>query len=94
MQSGKTTTKELMIELRIKYLTILKSIYWNKFEKGQMNGDAVLVLLESADIELDEFESPITDWADIEKQIGDSDISWIEQKLSTLPIIGKVIKDR
>jgi hypothetical protein len=43
----------------------LKNIYWNKFEKGQMCGDAVLVLLESADIELDEIETPIQDWADI-----------------------------
>lgn len=32
-----------------------------------MSGDAVLVLLESADIELDEFDNPITDWADIER---------------------------
>lgn len=59
-----------------------------------MCGDAVLVLLESADIELDEIETPIQDWADIQRQIGDSDISWVEKKLSTLPIIGKIIKDR
>lgn len=83
-----------MVELRIKYLTILKSIYWNGFEKGQMSGDAVLVLLESADIELDEYDNPITDWADIERQIGDSDISWLEKKLEKLPIIGYYIKAR
>jgi len=33
-KTGKATMKELMHELRIKYLTILKSMYWNKFEKG------------------------------------------------------------
>ena len=92
--TGKASYRELMNELRIKYLTILKSLYWNKFEKGQMSGDSVIVLLESAEFELDEFESPIADWADIERQIGDSDFSWIEQKLSTLPIIGDQVRKR
>jgi hypothetical protein len=92
--SGKCSYDELMIELRIKYLTILKSIYWSKFEKGQMSGDAVIVLLESADIELDEFDNEITDWADVERIVGDSDINWVEQKLSKLPIIGEYIRKR
>lgn len=83
-----------MIELRIKYLTILKEIYWGKFEKGQMSGNAVIVLMESADIELDEYDTPIQDWADIERIVGDSDISWIEQKLSTIPCLGNIIKNR
>ena len=68
----------MIIELRIKYLNILKSVYWNKFEKGAMSGDAVIVLQESADTELDQFDTPIQDWDDIEKIIGDSDINWLE----------------
>lgn len=43
-KTGKTTYKELIIEIRTKYLNILKSVYWNKFEKGMMSGDAVIVL--------------------------------------------------
>jgi hypothetical protein len=59
-----------------------------------MSGDAVIVLLESADIELDEFDNEITDWADVERIVGDSDINWVEQKLSKLPIIGEYIRKR
>ena len=34
---GRTSIAELTIELRHKYLTILKSIYWEFFEEGQMD---------------------------------------------------------
>jgi len=33
-RSGKTNTEELITELRHKYLTILKSIYWEFYEEG------------------------------------------------------------
>lgn len=42
-----------------------------------MHSDAVIVLLESADVELDRFDTPITDWDDIEELIGDADPSWL-----------------
>lgn len=31
-QVGKTTFEEIMVEIRLKYLLILKSIYWNHFD--------------------------------------------------------------
>ena len=75
--NGEVKHQELIEELRIRYLTILKSIYWSKFEKGMMNSDAVIVLLESADTELDQYKTPISDWEDIEELIGDSKVSWL-----------------
>lgn len=34
IQYGRTSVEELEIELRQKYLTILKSIYWEFYEEG------------------------------------------------------------
>jgi hypothetical protein len=81
-----------MVELRLKYLAILKSIYWSKFEKGEMNSEAIIVLLESADKEIDNKDTPISDWEDIEQLIGDSRISWFQLSLSELPLIGNYMK--
>jgi hypothetical protein len=33
-QVGKTTFEEIMVEIRLKYLLILKSIYWNHFDSA------------------------------------------------------------
>lgn len=84
----------MIVELRVKYLTILKSIYWSKFEKGMMNSDSVIVLMESADTELDEDQTPISDWEDIETLIGDSNVSWLEMKMINLPLIGTWVKNK
>lgn len=50
------------------------------------------MLLESADTELDRFDTPITDWDDIEELIGDTELSWFLMKLATIPFIGSYIK--
>ena len=45
--------EELFTELRHKYITILKSQYWEYFEEGQCQAESVRVLIESADRALD-----------------------------------------
>lgn len=45
--------EELFTELRHKYITILKSLYWEYFEEGQCQAESVRVLIESADRALD-----------------------------------------
>lgn len=35
--TGKTTYEGLMKELRHRYITILKSVYWNSFTNGSMH---------------------------------------------------------
>lgn len=59
---GRVTKVELVTELRHKYLTILKSIYWEFHEEGQCGADAVEVLMESADRCLDHEHSEMEDW--------------------------------
>lgn len=52
-QGGNVEIEELIIELRHKYITILKSLYWEHFEEGQCQAGSVTVLIESADRALD-----------------------------------------
>ena len=61
-QQGRTNVQELMSELRHKYLTILKSIYWEFFEEGQCGPDSVIILIESADRCMDDESQPFEDW--------------------------------
>lgn len=61
-QQGRTNVHELMSELRHKYLTILKSIYWEFFEEGQCSPDSVILLIESADRCMDDESKPFSDW--------------------------------
>lgn len=44
------------MELRHKFLTILKSAYWEFFEEGQMMSESVILLIESVDRSMDHEE--------------------------------------
>ena len=44
---------DLITDLRVKYIEILKSQYMHAFEAGQMDPDTVATLIESADVALD-----------------------------------------
>lgn len=48
-QVGKTTFDDIITELRLKYLQILKSIYWNAFESEVMTPETWVILNESVD---------------------------------------------
>ena len=41
------------MELRHKYLTILKSLYYEFYEKGQCGPETLVVLMEAADRAID-----------------------------------------
>jgi hypothetical protein len=62
IKSARKQVDELTTELRHKYLTILKSCYWEFFEEGQCMADSVIVLMESADRAMDHEEEPMQDW--------------------------------
>lgn len=75
---GRTSIEELTVELRHKYLTILKSIYWEFFEEGQMDPQTVIILIESADRALDHEDKPMKDYEFIQSYIiSDSWISFL-----------------
>ena len=87
---GRTSIEELTVELRHKYLTILKSIYWEFFEEGQMDPQTVIVLIESADRALDHEELPMKDWEYINSYIVSD--SWIAtlNDLTHIPLLGRL----
>jgi hypothetical protein len=52
-QTGKVTIDEIIVQLRLKYLQILKSIYWNAYESDAMQSSTFIALNEAVDIALD-----------------------------------------
>lgn len=93
-QVGKTTFEEIMVEIRLKYLLILKSIYWNHFDSAQMASDTFIALNEAVDIAIDNKDSQIDDWSTILKWIitQDTDVRKYERTVQNVPILGKIFK--
>lgn len=89
---GKVTIEELITELRHKYLTILKSQYWEFFEEGQCMPDSVVVLIESADRAMDHEETPMEDWTFIKSYIISDTFLSVLSGLSQIPLVGKIFR--
>ena len=60
---------EVLTELRHKFLTILKSQYWEFFEHGLCMPDSVVLLMESADECMDDEHLPMVDFKHIEETV-------------------------
>lgn len=54
--------EELYVEVKHRYLTMLKGCYWTNFEQGQANTRSILILTESVDRALDHAEQRIKDF--------------------------------
>ena len=53
---------ELLIELRHKYITIVKSLYWEFFEEGMCGPETIVILSSSCDHAFDDEKFPMNDW--------------------------------
>lgn len=91
---GRVNIEELTTELRHKYLTILKSCYWEFFESGQCMQESVIVLMESADRAMDHEESPIEDWGFILSYIISDSYIKLLSSLSSIPCLGKLFRQK
>lgn len=60
--TGTVQYDELIFELRHKFVSILKSLYWEFFEEGQCVPNTVSILIESADRGLDDASKELNDW--------------------------------
>lgn len=60
--TGTVQYADLIFELRHKFITILKSLYWEFFEEGQCVPNTVSILIESADRGLDDESKELNDW--------------------------------
>lgn len=92
MPQGHTNVEELYAELRHKYLTILKSNYWEFFEEGQCMHDTIIVLMESADRCLDDESQPMHDWDFIQSYLMSTAAMQLFGRLSQIPLIGKLFR--
>jgi len=90
--NGRVSIEELITELRHKYLTILKSLYWEFFEEGQCSPEAVVLLIESADRALDHENTPMKDWGFLKTYLVSDTFVNLLGFLSSIPLFGKMFK--
>jgi hypothetical protein len=82
------------VELRHKYLTILKSQYWEFFEHGQCMPSSVTVLMESADRAIDHESNSMKDWGFIQSYLISYNFIRFLNFLSRIPLLGKYFRQQ
>lgn len=55
----KIDQKDLLVEIRHKFLTTLKGTYWHYYEEGQMMAQTIILLTESVDRAIDHEDTEI-----------------------------------
>jgi hypothetical protein len=86
--------KDLVIELRHKFITILKSLYWEHFEEGQCQSGTVVLLIESADRALDHEETELADWKFIYSYLISDAYLKVVAFLSKIPLLGYIFSQK
>ena len=89
---AEATYAELVTELRLKYLSICKSIYWSYWEEGQCMPESVVVLLGSADEASDDAKDAMVDWPHAKYWCVKPDEIKIMNRLGKLPCIGGLFR--
>mgnify|MGYP001083222295 CR=1 FL=1 len=87
------TKEELSLEMRRRFMTTLKGIYWHEFESGQCLGYTSLVLMDSCNRCLDKPECPLEDWEILKKEIYSSKMLKLYISLSKVPVVGRIFRD-
>jgi hypothetical protein len=81
---------DLIVEARHRALTNLKGLYWELFSSGQCTSEAVLILIESVDRAIDHENVAIEDWAFFKDYFHSPKISWLLNKGTKIPLIGRL----
>ena len=89
VDTEKYSSEELIIETRHRMLTTLKGIYWEFFEEGLCNPNAVVLLIESADRAIDHETEQCKDWMFFQEYFGAKTVNRIYNWGSKIPIIGE-----
>jgi NhaP-type Na+/H+ or K+/H+ antiporter len=88
------TSDEIKIEIRSRYLSSLKGIYWHLFEKSQCSGQTALALIKTANRSLDEHHEPMRDWQFAEKNLLPRWLVNFYLKASVEPRIGSYFRNK
>lgn len=91
-QVGKVSITDLLSELRHKYLTILKSHYWEFLEDGQCTPASYLLLNESADQCMDDESKEMNDWEYCKAYLYSNKSMQRIGRISQVPCLGRLFK--
>lgn len=80
----------LKIEMRRRYLSTLKGLYWHFFKSGLCHGDTSLLLIDSCNISMDKEEEEMKDWEIVYKHIYNPKRIRNFSRFSKMPILGRV----
>ena len=66
---------DLLTEVRRIFLMTLKGIYWDLFDKNQCSPDALIILTQSANLDLDNDKEHMNSWEFLESQFSEKYIN-------------------
>ena len=79
-------------ELRKRFYSTLKGIYWRSYNKGECFASTVLHLVSSCNKSMDKINHPIRDWDDYQAWIYNSKRIQLYKRFSDWPIVGKLFR--
>jgi NhaP-type Na+/H+ or K+/H+ antiporter len=93
-ESEKTPLSQrfMVVEVRTRYLSALKGIYWESYQQGMCEGSTFLLLTESCNFCLDRQLEVMKDWEIVvSSAYSNQKVKWLT-KASKISIIGRVFK--
>ena len=82
----------LKIEMRRRYLSTLRELYWQSYKSGMSHGDTSLLLIDSCNMSLDKEHEKMRDWDIVHKSIYNSSKIKYFSRFSKLPLLGRVFR--
>lgn len=91
-QKFSLSKEALELEMRSRFYSTLKAIYWHEFESGQCQGYTSLVLINSCNMAQVNEERKMNDWEILEKELTNPKVTRFLERLSHLPLLGRIFK--
>lgn len=88
-----TLNKEaILIEMRRRYLSTLKGVYWSFYKEGMCHSDTATILIDSCDICLDSERAAMDDWTAVQSMVYSISQIKLYNKLSKLKFVGSIFR--
>ena len=85
-----TIDHDMLAEARFRFLRVIRKMFWEKYEQGQLSKNAIALLLDSCARGLDEYSTPIRIWEFLYSYFLKRRGRRIMFKLTKWPLIGKL----
>ena len=90
LSTSKKSKQEMENEIRTRFLTTLKGLYWHEYEKGQCEAETALLLIESANVALDEEFKSLKDWEYLENALIHGWVLKFFRKVKRVKVLGRI----